>query len=232
MKKGWRFSDEKIHSLVAAGLRSTGLTRQNDWRRASSRAEVEGRLLRSIFYLAQSRRFFGHGSWENYLKNHHGVDVAPLVQEKSSGEELHSLVRDALKAGHSPHGWLLSNELVNGVPLERIYRKIHATVVEGRTFFGTGSWLAYLAKHHNLALSPRREKHILSEPEIHQLVRDGVAQFGRSYGDWPLSTKIRAVSVSILYKRVRRGIGKNGRRFFGHGNWKNYVEWLLSEEKK
>ncbi len=224
---GKRVTDEEAHNLVAAGLK-IGLTRPIDW--LNSRKEVKGKLIGTIFRLARSRDFFGFGSWAEYLKQRHGVLTSPAHQRLNDAQ-LHSLVRRALKIVGSPKraDWGSSSFRVAGYLPFTILDMVSRRKARGNSYLGTGSWVAYLAKHHNVALeTPAR--YDLSSNRVDELVRKGVKKIGRGSAVWFSSREpIEGVPVNVLYKKVLRR--PDVRQRFQGLRWKKYLEWLFKGRK-
>ncbi len=229
--------DEAVHRLINEGIQRDGLASTSDWRDKSKR--VGGYSFQSLYVTASLRKvkgksFFGHGSWDKYVEEHHGV--VSLRRHSISDERLHALIAQGIrKAGASALKWKESRSISDGVQghsLSTLYILAYTRRKNQRVFFGHGTWYDYLEKHHSVIVPNRKIANPrLSDLELHRLILQVVKKHGVSH--WVTALKSVEFSgrklYSLYYLVKQRKVNRTS--FFGHGSLKTYVTWLRASHE-
>lgn len=148
-----KMSDDELHELVAKGIQRTATNKQGIQVQESNSAKtwhdskdrISGLQQRVIYQEVAKRKYFNHGSWNEYLEEKHGV---PLDQWKWSEERFHRTV--AILAQRYPiekFNWHDYNkQVLYGRSLQTYYQQAHKSKrsKEKPHFFGHLSFKAYV----------------------------------------------------------------------------------------
>ncbi len=157
-------------------------------------------------------------------------------------EELHARVNAGIQKGlvASKHwgGYARSKELINGHEPGTIFSTVQRRVVNGKKFFGCGSWDAYLEKFHGVI--PIDQRH-WSDKRFHHTIATLMKTYPPEKTGWSAGNqlvlrgmKLQNFFVNATYsnKGAREFFKSQGKKFFGHGTWRNYIDWVRKNYAK
>lgn len=139
-----------IHRQVAKAIKKTGTANTQEWKKQE--LQVEGRKAHLLGQLARNRfrnrnPYFGYGTWENYVEQHHGV-TSIGKDMKFTDETLHRMMYTAIKRIGSTKikDWKNSKIKIGGRTPMTLYSLARNRTVEKpgwsrsllETFFGHG----------------------------------------------------------------------------------------------
>ncbi|MDP3742628.1 MAG: hypothetical protein Q8R15_04910 [Candidatus Micrarchaeota archaeon] len=245
---------QDVHHLVEIGLRENNLLSPVEWRQ--SKSLIRGRLPGTIYTEISRTKvggvsFCGHGSWAAYLKNHHAVDV-PLHKLTYSDAKLHELIGGVIQAtGLTAAKHWSSDKITKQKDDEReqtlrdLYdsrvvfapinhkkmRALHALAserkVDGKPFFGHGTWEAYLEAVQGVV--PLDGLH-WSDERFHRSIAVMAKKKNRRVGWISDSPVIHGKSLKDLYEQAWRSNQSKKSphgKLFGHKTFKDYVAWAV-----
>ncbi|HLD62505.1 MAG TPA: hypothetical protein VI875_01405 [Candidatus Norongarragalinales archaeon] len=242
--KVWKFKDEDVHQMIAEQV-VNGVNLSSDyWQGSNEAVNDAGLSLSSLIRLAHYRKgegglsYFGHGTWEKYLREHPEVDFVPYV---ITDKQLHNIITLLLSKGIGtdssywqnntqsidlePLGLKSSRNGLPGISLSALRGMVSRRKGKnGKNFFGTGRWSNYLKVFHKTSVRPYV---FLQDDRLHSIVENQVSE----------GTPLRAVfwegrgeiaaegyTRGSIYQMARNRQGKNKKSFFGYGSWKDYLQ--------
>ena len=242
-----QITDREIHTAVKKaielGIKSVS---QLSGRTRDLKTKIDGRSLPSVYKLVRNqvvngKGFFGYGSWHTYLKGFHGVTWPTHKRfwnptqsgHHMSNADVHKLVNDAIQETHLVAGkhWKIPENLFNGRRLDALYVAVASRKVEGKGFFGTGSWDAYLEKFHGVVAvdQSRWGDERMHHAIVHLLKKYPLEKFRweKKLPSGGYAPGVHGRSLATLYQTAKNHErGEPALPFFGHGNWKKYIKWV------
>ncbi len=147
-----RIPDKALHEEISRIIKKekVGLTVSAWEHHTGTRWERRNQL----FQLARQRKFFGHGSWAAYLKEHHKIaERSPVISRSWPTERIHKMV--AVLSGEEmfpieKYQWQRDKSEKRsyfGKSLHNLYFMAYRSNRGDKrkeTFFGKGSWAEYV----------------------------------------------------------------------------------------
>lgn len=162
-----------------------------------------------------------------------------IVMQKLPDETIHLRISKFINANVplEVEYWKSSRKQANTseLSLYTLYTSVYRRVVEGKHFFGCGSWYEYLRRFHkvnSLASTnlPNERIDSLVQQKIKQILSSG--EFSSlSAKHWQLESRASTPtgqSLAAIYS-IAQSRKLKGKSFFGFGNWRAYLIHLAPE---
>jgi hypothetical protein len=222
-------TNERLNHYIRMAASSADTMNALHWQNNHEPVSPQGHSLKNLYALARARKkkgrsFFGHGNWRDYLVNELGIPLEPYNVTRRgvsyADDEILEMVHNRLKEGFSTSQkeWLKRGQKGHESP-RNVYSLVATREKRGRSFFGHGSWDAFLKNEINV--SPNRPDYMPKERvinEIKGLVRKGVPTSTNKLEEAADEKAPSGHNIRQLYSIAQR------RGFFGKGSWKSLID--------
>ncbi len=145
---------EQTHNLVEKEIQKGTQMDAGYWDEHSRLRNLYSRVRNQTI---RGKRFAGHGSWAEYLKERHNISML-TAPPGTYPERDTNIIQRAIESGAPIDKGNFSEEL------NRLYGRLSITKVNGKTFAGYGGWLKYLAGEFRDSLAKRVFRPIANSP--------------------------------------------------------------------
>ncbi len=157
-----------------------------------------------------------------------------MAEPKISTEKLNELVKEGIELTglSSAKQWQATDKAVAGHSLQSLYHAVRGRLIDGKKYYGHGSWNAYVENEHGVSSVDASR---WSNGRLHRVIWLMVKKHPPEKIGWGRANKLgfRGKSLKILKEQAYRSNKpprKREEKYFGYGTWTKYIEWVRQQE--